>query len=237
MTWLWQPLLPGAAQLQAGGSTAYSAVLDPATFAYTGSSLTAVTARFADLSPASLAYTGQNLGAVVGRLAALDPASFLYTGQDLDGVYVDNGVAVNYSAVLSPASFTFTGASLEADATGQAAPIPLGPGWGERTYRLEWRDRKWVKRKEREDELSNLIRQVYARLSGEAPEAESEQAESVETAAAEVAEVLAPYKSQESIDWERLENNARAIAELEEALEAYIKARDEEEDWLLMVSA
>lgn len=234
MTWQWQPLLPGAAQLQAGGSTAYSAVLDPATFAYTGSSLTAVTARFADLSPASLAYTGQNLGAVVGRLAALDPASFLYTGQDLDGVYVDNGVAVNYSAVLSPASFTFTGASLEADATGQAAPIPLGPGWGERTYRLEWRDRKWVKRKEREDELSNLIRQVYARLSGETETAE---AEAVETAAAEVAEVLAPYTVEESIDWEGLEANARAIADLEDALEAYIKARDEEEDFLLLMAA
>ena len=117
---------------------------------------------------------------------------------------------------------------------GEIGTENLGPGWGERTYRLEWRDRKWVKRKEREDELSNLIRQVYARLSGETETAE---AEAVETAAAEVAEVLAPYKSQESIDWERLENNARAIAELEEALEAYIKARDEEEDWLLMVSA
>ena len=138
MTWLWQPLLPGAAQLQAGGSTAYSAVLSPATFAYTGSSLTAVTARFADLSPASLAYTGssltavtarfadlsaasiaytgQSLTAVTGRFADLSPASFALTGQDLTAVTARN-------AVLSPASFLYTGQDLDGVYVDNGAPV------------------------------------------------------------------------------------------------------------------
>lgn len=119
------------------------------------------------------------------------------------------------------------------------ALTPLGPGWGERTYRLEWRDRKWVKRKEREDELSNLIKQVYAELAGEKPAQviADEDAAPAEIAAAKAVQTLAPFKDGSGIDWEALAANASAIARVEDALEAYIKARDEEEDWLLLAAA
>jgi len=139
VTWQWQPLLPGAVLLQGSATVNYTATLSPATFAYTGSSLTAVTARFADLSPASLAYTGQNLGAVAGRVAALSSASFLYSGQDLDGVYVDNGVAVDYTAELSPASFSFAGASL--DIAASITSTQIGPA-DDRPARRKRRDRE-----------------------------------------------------------------------------------------------
>lgn len=157
------------------------------------------------------------------------------------------GVAITGTATVTGAlavQAALTGningsATVSGDLSDGAAATPLGPGWGERTYRLEWRDRKWVKRKEREDELSNLIRQVYGRLAGEEPEEvlADEDAESVEAAAAEVAQVLEPFKANNLIDWQKLEANTRAIANLEDALDAYIKARDEEEDLLLLTAA
>lgn len=219
MTWLWQPLLPGAAQLLAGGGSASGAGASAgtATAAATGQSTARASSTVAGTS--TVAATGRSTAAGVGNAAGTSTAA-------ATGTFTGEVQAVGSAAGTSTASAVGTSTGGET--------LALGPGWGERTYRLEWRDRKWVKRKEREDELSNLIRQVYARLSGETETAE---AEPVEAAAAEVAEVLAPYTVEESIDWEGLEANARAIADLEDALEAYIKARDEEEDFLLLMAA
>lgn len=226
MTWLWQPLLPGAAQLQAGGSTAYSAVLDPATFAYTGSSLTAVTARFADLSSASLAYTGQNLGAVVGRVAALSSASFLYSGQDLDGVYVDNGAPVAYSADLSPASFSFTGASL--DIAASITSTQIGPA-DDRPARRKRRDRETL-----EAYYAALQRKANEDAEREKLEAlaEAERAlEEAETAKKAEAKRAAVRKVFAALDRAALTEKAKAGAREAEqaALQAIAKRQTDEQ--------
>ena len=139
------------------------------------------------------------------------------------------GAASQTLAAVTQAATGITGTGQEELFTG------LGPGWG--NYRLEWRDRKWVKRKEREDELASLIRQVYAELSGETPADEDEEARPVELAAAKAVQTLAPFKDGSGINWERLAANAEAIARVEDALDAYIQARDEEDEVLLLVAA
>ena len=228
MTWLWQPLLPGAAQLQAGGSTAYSAVLDPATFAYTGSSLTAVTARFADLSPASLAYTGQNLGAVVGRVAALSSASFLYTGQDLDGVYVDNGVAVDYTAELSPASFSFQGMALDVVATGQStADTHDGIGYGD-----PFRRKRRPKKGKREKAVEDLLKKLMGLVPDDPPPAIEAEAE---IAQASVERLFAPTVDV-TPNLEALQFAQLQLAKLEAMLNRYLEDEEDDDDLLLMAA-
>lgn len=141
------------------------------------------------------------------------------------------GAASQTLAAVTQAATGITGTAQEELFTG------LGPGWG--NYRLEWRDRKWVKRKEREDELASLIRQVYAELSGETPAEVIKDAEAapVEKAAAKAVQTLAPFKDGSGINWEALAANAAAIARVEDALEAYLQARDEEDEVLLLVAA
>lgn len=87
-----------------------------------------------ELDPASYAYTPSSLGVVTKRVVTLSPASFAYTANDLTVNVVQ---ATTYSVQLLPAAFTFTPRDLEATATG----IRIGPA-DDRPSRRKRRDRE-----------------------------------------------------------------------------------------------
>lgn len=87
-----------------------------------------------ELDPASYAYTPSSLGVVTKRVVTLSPASFAYTANDLTVNVVQ---ATTYSVQLSPAAFTFTPRDLEAAATG----VRIGPA-DDRPARRKRRDRE-----------------------------------------------------------------------------------------------
>ena len=176
----------------------------------------------------------QSLGAVT-QSAAANLRIAGTASQTLGTVTQAASAAIRIAGAASQTLAAVTQAATGTTGTAQEEFTGLGPGWG--NYRLEWRDRKWVKRKEREDELASLIRQVYAELSGETPADEGEEARPVELAAAKAVQTLAPFKDGSGINWERLAANAEAIARVEDALDAYIQARDEEDEVLLLVAA
>lgn len=216
--------LPGDADV-AGGPVAGSA-------SQTLGSLTqSVTGRLLIQGQAaqSLAAVTQSASGDV-RIAGMAAQSLGAVTQSATGALRIAGTAAQALGGVTQAAIGLAGTA-EEEFTG------LGPGWG--NYRLEWRDRRWVKRKEREDELSSLIRQVYAELAGEKPAQviADDDAAPTEIAAAKAVQTLAPFRDGSGINWDRLAANAEAIARVEDALEAYIAARDEEDELLLLVAA
>ena len=93
MTWLWQPLLPGGAQLQGSGAITYSITLSPASFAFTANNLSVSTKRVVELDPASFAFTPADLSVSTRRVITLSPVSFAYTPSALDVAATATGTA------------------------------------------------------------------------------------------------------------------------------------------------
>lgn len=120
----------GTNTITADGNTAAQALVGVAW----GPAAGGPTTTAVELDPASYAYTPSSLGVVTKRVVTLSPASFAYTANDLTVNVVQ---ATTYSIQLLPAAFTFTPRDLEATATG----IRIGPA-DDRPTRRKRRDRE-----------------------------------------------------------------------------------------------
>jgi hypothetical protein len=133
----------------AGGSTAYSLVLDAGAFALTGGVLGMATGRKMSLAAGSFALTGNavamqagrklalvagafslvggDISMRAGRFVALEPGTFILTGADLDFVYTSGSAPVAYTLTLEAGHFVLTGYSMEflqKKAVARYIPIP-----------------------------------------------------------------------------------------------------------------
>lgn len=237
MTWLWQPLLPGAAQLQAGGgSTVSGDGASAGTATATATSAATAASAYASAGTATAAATSVTLigGAYASAGVATASATSAATAASVfsaDGIATVNGVSEVTLEAVGNAAGTSTAIAVGADANAQSA-LAIG-GW---SWPVEDEPKKRKKHREPFDGLREEIEAIYRRVTGQEP-APAQVAE----AAKDVAAVVAPFVTNERIDWRKALRQQQFKYRLEVAAAAYEQAlrqaiEDDEDDWLLLAA-
>ena len=211
--WLWQPLLPGAAQLLASASASgVGSAAGSATAAATGQSTARASSTVAGTS--TVAATGRSTAASVANAAGTSTAA-------ATGTFTGEVQAVGAAAGTSSAS------AVGASTGGTTTDTHDGFGYGD-----PFRRKRRPKKGKREKAVEDLLKKLMGLVPDDPPPAIEAEAE---IAQASVERLFAPTVDV-TPNLEALQFAQLQLAKLEAMLNRYLEDEDDEDDLLLMAA-